>query len=83
MTSGRQRTKVETGLHVVRKLRPGKPALFYVYAYRGGPQVHSCEGERPTITPAILDAAAKARRNMIRIESDNLDRMIEKYQRSP
>ena len=70
-------------MHIVRKLRPGKPALFYVYAYRGGPQVHTCEGERPTITPAILDAAADARRHMIAAASDNLDRLIAAYQRSP
>lgn len=83
MTSGRRKTKVETGLHVVRRLRPGKMPLYYVYAYRGGPQVYTCEGERPTITPAILDAAAEARRHMIRVESDNLNKLMEAYQRSP
>ena len=83
MTSGKRKTKVETGLHVVRKLRDGKSALFYVYAYRGGPQIHSCEGERPTITPEILDAAADARRHRTATASDNLDRIITAYLASP
>lgn len=83
MTSGKRKTKVDAGLHIVRKLRKGKPALWYVYALRGGPRVHSCEGERPTITAEIIDAAVEARRHMRANQSDNLDRIITAYQRSP
>lgn len=49
------------GLHIVRKLRPGKAALWYVYAWRGGPCIHRCEGGKPKLTAALTDAAAKAR----------------------
>lgn len=51
-----------TGLHIVGKRRPGKPMLWYVYAWRGGPRIHSCEGARPKITPTLTDAAAEQRR---------------------
>lgn len=83
MTSGRRKTKVEHGLHIVRKLRMDKPALWYVYAYRGGPQIHTCEGERPTITRAMQDMAAEASKIRQRVEANNIASLIADYQRSP
>lgn len=83
MTSGKPKTRIETGLHVVRKVRPGKPARWYVYARRGGPCVHVAEGERPVITQEIMDRASAARSDMRTRQSDNLNRLIELYQRSP
>ena len=82
MTSGR-RTRVEHGLHIVRKLRAGKPALWYVYAGRGGEQVHTCEGERPTITKVILDAAAEARKARFAAPENSLAGLIQIYRDSP
>ena len=32
------------GLHIVKKMRRGGPPHWYVYAYRGGPQIHRHEG---------------------------------------
>lgn len=38
------------GVHVVRKKRNGKPPIWYVYAYRGGPQIHREVGwKRPAL----------------------------------
>lgn len=83
MTSGRRKTKVEHGLHIVRKLRKDQPALWYVYAFRGGPQIHTAEGERPTITTAMQDMAAEARKLRHKVEANNIASLIADYQRSP
>ena len=83
MTFGKRKTRVEHGLHIVRKLRKDKPALWYVYAYRGGPQIHTAEGERPTITRAMQDMAAEASKIRSRVEANNIASLIADYQRSP
>ena len=33
MTPGKRRTRVEHGLHIVRKINAAKATLWYVYAY--------------------------------------------------
>ena len=49
------------GVHFVRKLRPGKLPVWYVYAYRGGPQVLRHEGRnQPKLSPAQLRAIGDA-----------------------
>lgn len=49
------------GMHVVQRRRPGKPSRWYVYAWRGGPQVHAHVGSRrPVMTPAIYELARAA-----------------------
>ena len=80
MTHGK--TKVVTRLHLVSKRPKGKPPRWYVYAWRGGPCIHKAVGERPIITPAILDAAAQAR--LTRTASRNtFDSIIDGYRDSP
>lgn len=50
-----------TGLHLVKK--PVKGGVrWYVYAYRGGPCIHTADGGRPTITPALLEKAFDTKR---------------------
>lgn len=49
------------GLHIVRKYRLGKPMIWYVYAWRGGPLIQRTEGGRPKKTVALNDLAAEAR----------------------
>lgn len=45
----------------MRKARIGKPPIWYVYAYRGGPCVFRHEGDRrPTLGPAQLRAISDA-----------------------
>lgn len=83
MTHGKRRTRVEHGLNITRKLRAGKPCIWYVYAFRGGPQIYTCEGDRPVITKAILDAAAKARQDARVNPSNSLDALIDAYRQSP
>ncbi len=46
----REKVKMGTGLHIVRKRRNGKPDMYYVYAWRGGPQIHASEGRKPKVT---------------------------------
>lgn len=41
------------GVHVVKKPRKDRPPVWYVYAYRGGPQIHRCEGVQK---PRLKDA---------------------------
>lgn len=43
------------GVHTVRKNRPGKEPIWYVYAHRGGPQIYKHVGWlRPTLPPETL-----------------------------
>lgn len=67
------------GLHVVRKIRKGKPVLWYVYAWRGGPRIHKAEGARPKITAAITDEAATARQSLRRDDTGTLGGLISAY----
>lgn len=83
MTYGNRRTRINPGLHIVRKLRRNQPARWYIYAFRGGPCVHTSEGERPTITGDIIDKAAEARQSSREIASNNLMSLITDYQASP
>jgi integrase len=54
---GAQLTSKEIkGVHFVQSQRPGKLRVWYVYAWRGGPQVLRCEGlARPALDQTILD----------------------------
>lgn len=72
------------GYHVVKKMRPGKAVRWYIYAWRGGPQVHYQEGGgRPRITPEIIDAIAEARENMKAAPKQLLEAVIQEYRSSP
>lgn len=70
------------GLHIVRKLRRGKPAVWYVYAWRGGPRILRAEGQRPKITAALTDAAAEKRRELPAVTVETIDSLIEQFRRS-
>lgn len=54
-------SRIMTGLHVVKK-KTRSGLRWYVYAYRGGPCIHQADGERPAITPAMLEKAFEAKR---------------------
>lgn len=82
MIDGYRRTRVVTGLHVVRKRRAGLDR-FYVYAWRGGPCIHTSDGIRPTIGPALLDKAAAARLKASAGGERTLDTIIAAYKASP
>lgn len=78
----RGRARIVTKLHIVRKPRRNQSPLWYVYAWRGGPCIHKAEGAKPTITPAILDAQAKARMEAVG-NRDTFDTIIDGYHASP
>jgi integrase len=52
------------GLHIIKTSPPGKPCVWYVYAYRGGPQLlRKVGGSKPKITAEMLgEAKASLRR---------------------
>lgn len=73
-----------TGLHIVSKRRAGRPTLHYVYAWRGGPQIHSAEGAKPKITPTLTDLAAEERRKLrAPAEDSSLRTQITLFKASP
>lgn len=73
-----------TGLHIVSKRRSGRPTLHYVYAWRGGPQIHSCEGAKPKITAKLTDLAADERRKLrTPAEDSSLRTQITLFKASP
>ena len=72
------------GLHIVGKRRNGKAKLWYVYAWRGGPQIHSCEGVKPKTTPALTDLAAEERKRLkLPTEDSSLKAQITLFKASP
>lgn len=68
------------GVHNVEIKRPGKPSLWYVYAYRGGPQIHRHEGwVRPKLSNAVLRrliAAVDARAETVTNQAATLGTLI-------
>jgi len=83
MISGRPKAKVNHGLHIVPFKREGKQPIWYVYAFRGGPRIHSCEGQRPVITTALLESALEARQQHRPKRDAVLDGLIADYKSSP
>jgi integrase len=67
------------GLHIVRKRRPGKSMLWYVYAWRGGPLIQRSEGGRPKVTAALTDLAAEARKVDRQPRGDTIAKLIGDY----
>lgn len=75
---------MSAGLHIVRKRRLGRPDLWYVYAWRGGPQIHSCEGAKPKTTAALTDLAAEQRRKLrLPAEDSTLKAQMALFKASP
>jgi len=69
-------------LHVVRKtLKSG--SRFYVYAWRGGPQIHVQDGARPIVTNDILDKAREARMQGNGDYAGSFEVVIDEYLESP
>jgi len=68
-----------SGLHIVAK-RLASGERFYVYAWRGGPCIHTQDRYRPAITPQLLAKAAAARGHTA---PDGVDAIIDAYRASP
>lgn len=81
MTAGRRKTRVVHKLHIVPKRRKGG-VRYYVYAWRGGPQIHVQDIERPVIDIVLLDKAAKARSEFSGV-SGEFEEIISAYRESP
>lgn len=71
-----------TQLHIVRKrLKSG--SRWYVYAWRGGPQIHQCDGAPPVITQDIFNAQMRAKNEAGGRDTDDIDALIADYEASP
>jgi integrase len=68
-----------SGLHIVRRKR-AEGDRWYVYARRGGPVIHTQDGDRPEVTPALLERAKQVLR---RSAGDDLASIIAAYRASP
>ena len=72
------------GLHTVRIVRRGKPVLWYVYAWRGGPAILRKEGgTRPVIDDAALVKLAAARAERARAPDETMGWLAERWRKSP
>lgn len=71
-----------TGLHIVGKKKRGL-TRWYVYAWRGGPQIHAQDDTRPTITMELVAKAQKAKDQARGIDPDTLEALITEYRASP
>lgn len=77
------RLKVNHGLHVTSKRLSDGTLRWHCYAWRGGPSIYTCDGAKPTISKAILDMAADARREAREAPENTLARLIADYKASP
>lgn len=66
---------------MVRKRLASGEDRWRIYAYRGGPCIHTQDGARPHITQGILDLAYAERRHKGR--PDSFDTIINAYSNSP
>lgn len=71
-----------TRLHIVPKRRKGG-IRWYVYAWRGGPQIYTQDGAKPVVTVELQDKARAARLNHAGATELTLDTMIDAYRASP
>jgi len=72
------------GIHTVRIVRKGKPVLWYIYAWRGGPCILRKEGgTRPVIDDAALARLAAARAARSRATDQTLAWLAECWRKSP
>lgn len=68
------------GLHIVKKARKGKPVTWYVYAWRGGPQILKKEGgEKPKVTSELTDKAAEKRTERPEQAVGTIANLIDRY----
>lgn len=74
------------GVHVVKHTRKGKPPVWYVYAFRGGPRIHRHVGRnKPRITEAGVrewQAAEEQRVQKVRQDQETLGDLIELWRPS-
>lgn len=72
-----------SGLHIVpAKTASGLPK-WYVYAWRGGPRIHTATGPRPVIGPELLALAMAEREKRSGTPADTFDAVINDYRKSP
>lgn len=73
------------GPHIVAVRRAGKPVRWYVYAWRGGPQIaSSVGGARPKLTADMIRAIAAAQQERgKRNDSETIGGLVADYRASP
>ena len=83
-TTLRRATKFVTGIHIVRK-NLARGVRYYVYAWRGGPQIHAVDHVYPQITPSILAKQQRAIAKHYQTNEDvvRIDNLISLYEESP
>jgi integrase len=72
------------GVHFVRKVKPGRPVVWYVYAWRGGPRIARRECVRkPKLTPAEEKAVVDIREQLGKPDPRMMLSLIREWQASP
>lgn len=79
---GRQ-TRIQTGLHLVKKRLASGIVRWNVYAWRGGPCIYRQDGAKPIITTTILSQAMAARQEAISSPADTFAAIVSAYRASP
>lgn len=71
-------------LHYVRKVKPGKPIRWYVYAWRGGPCIAKrVQVKRPELSAAEMKLAAEKLESSSRPDPHSLRALIREWKASP
>lgn len=71
------------GVHMVRSQKRGKPIRWYIYAWRGGPQIRVAEqAKRPKLTRQDIDAIAAADKDARTLPKDQVAGAAAAYRNS-
>lgn len=82
MTAGKRKTRIVAGLHIVRKpLKYGD--RYYVYAWRGGPCIHTEDDKYPVISHEILSKQQEAKASRYGRVVEGFEQIISDYRESP
>lgn len=82
MPSGRNRTRIMPGIHIV--LKPLKYVdRYYVYAWRGGPCIHTQDDKYPVINHEILTKQQQAKTTRYGETEQGFEQIISGYRNSP
>lgn len=71
------------GLHWRIKRRPGKPTIYYCYAWRNGPLILRGEGAKPKLTAEALERYQDAHRGRRKVTEDTIGTLCHEWRASP
>lgn len=83
MAGKRSRTRIVTGIHLVKKVLASGIVRWNVYAWRGGPCIHRQDGAKPVIDQHIISLALQAKASARGGPTGTFTDIVKSYRASP